>query len=102
MGSGRSLDFSGYMRAVFLDRDGVINEDNPYDETKDLIILPNVGIAIKKLNETGLKVIVVTNQPSVARGQISEDEITKLHRTLEETIKENGSRIDAFYYCPHH
>ncbi|MFH1125637.1 MAG: HAD-IIIA family hydrolase, partial [Candidatus Altiarchaeota archaeon] len=90
-------------KAVFLDRDGVLIEDTNYPGDPDNIkFLPGVGKAVKNLNQKGYKVIVITNQSGVARGYFTEREVEKINRKIEEKVKEEGGRIDAFYYCPHH
>jgi len=90
------------MRAVFLDRDGVINEDRD-DYVKswnEFIWIKGAKQAIKKLNQANLLVIVVTNQSSVGRGIISSSVVEGIHDRIQEELKEMGAWIDAFYYCP--
>jgi D-glycero-D-manno-heptose 1,7-bisphosphate phosphatase len=89
--------------AVFLDRDGTINEEMGYiNHPSRFIIFPYVAESIRFFNELGLKVVVVTNQSGVARGYFSESLVKKLHEELREKMKEEGAIIDAIYYCPHH
>lgn len=89
--------------AVFLDRDGVINEEvDLLYRIDQLRLLPGAVEAIRKLNEHGLKVIVVTNQPVVARGLCTERDIEKIHKKLQRMLQEEGARLDAIYWCPHH
>jgi D-glycero-D-manno-heptose 1,7-bisphosphate phosphatase len=97
--------------AIFLDLDGVINEmvynpefglvDSPAN-TKEFILLPSVGNAIRKLNQMGLLVIVVSNQPGVAKGRYS----LALHNAMTEKmhleLTQAGAKLDAFYYCLYH
>ena len=90
------------MRAVFLDRDGVINEDTSPDFSENLVVLPKVTDAIKKFNDLGLMVIVVTNQPSIAKGYVSEEIVIEMHENLQKKLEKKGARMDCFYYCPHH
>ncbi len=90
-------------RAVFLDRDGTINEEVGYVNHLDRFrLLPRVGEAIRLLNQNGIKVIVVTNQAGVARGYFPESFLHRVHRRMEEELKEKGAYIDGIYYCPHH
>lgn len=90
-------------RAVFLDRDGVINKEvNLLSDIKQLEILPNSEKAIKLLNNLGFYVIVVANQPQVARGMITEKDVKKINESLKKQLKQGRARIDAMYYCPHH
>ncbi|MFH0947968.1 MAG: D-glycero-beta-D-manno-heptose 1,7-bisphosphate 7-phosphatase [Elusimicrobiota bacterium] len=90
-------------RAVFLDRDGTINEDMHYsaDENK-LKIFENAASAIKLLNDAGYKVIIITNQSGVARGNFSEKDVKKLNEVILKKLKERHSVIDGVYFCPHH
>jgi len=90
-------------RAVFLDRDGTVNEEVGY--LKDLALLrliPGAAAAIRRLNEAGLKVVLITNQSGVARGYFPESFVHKAHELLEEMLRKEGARLDGIYYCPHH
>ncbi|MEK7075435.1 MAG: HAD family hydrolase [Patescibacteria group bacterium] len=92
-----------FQRAVFLDRDGVINREvDNLKNVKQLRLLPNVAASIKKLNRLGFLIIVVTNQPVIARGWLTEERLEKIHQVLIERLAKQGARIDAIYYCPHH
>ena len=90
--------------AVFLDRDGVINEEvDLLHNVSQLRLISGSAQAIRRLNRAGIPVIVVTNQPVVARNLCSEEELQDIHRALKSLlIKEAGARLDALYYCPHH
>ena len=91
-------------RAVFLDRDGVITKEPPYYAHKinQLELIPNSAEAIRLLNESGFKVIVVSNQAGVARGYYQEKDIETYNNAMKGQLEEKGARIDAIYYCPHH
>jgi len=90
-------------QAVFLDRDGVINEeDGIIRYVEQLRLLPGVGEAIARLNQASLPVIVITNQPVVARGWCSEAELGTIHDHLRDLLRPFGATLDAIYYCPHH
>jgi D-glycero-D-manno-heptose 1,7-bisphosphate phosphatase len=90
-------------RAVFLDRDGTINEEVGYlSDLKQLRLIPGAGPAIKRLNEAGFKVVLVTNQSGVARGYFSESFVRETHELLKRLLSGEGARIDGIYYCPHH
>ncbi len=90
-------------QAVFLDRDGVINEEDGIIQSKEqLRLIPNAGAAIASLNEAGLPVIIITNQPVVARGWCNESELDAIHNHLRELLRPFGASLDAIYYCPHH
>ncbi len=89
--------------AVFLDRDGVINEeDGIIRSVEQLRLVPGSGEAIARLNRAGLPVIVITNQPVVARGWCTEEELGALHDHLRGLLQGHGASVDAIYYCPHH
>ena len=90
-------------KAVFLDRDGVINEDSGWIRRReDLDLFPFAGAAIRKLNARGWLAIVVSNQSAVARELCTHDEIKRIHEELQVQLARAGARIDAIYYCPHH
>ncbi|MBN1663365.1 MAG: HAD family hydrolase [Deltaproteobacteria bacterium] len=90
-------------RAVFLDRDGTINEDVGYlNSLSKLRLFPETPQAIKEIRDAGLKAIVITNQSGVARGYFTEAFVEETHRRIQELLKMEGTCIDAFYYCPHH
>lgn len=89
--------------AVFLDRDGTINEEvHHLTEIGQLRLLEGVGRAIKLFNEAGWPVVVVTNQSVVARGMLSEASLAAIHQALQARLEACGARVDAIYYCPHH
>ncbi len=90
-------------RAVFLDRDGVINEEVNYlSQPEQLRLIPGAAEAIARLNRAGLLVIVVTNQAGVARGYYPEAQIEVVHAALSRQLAQASARIDRYYYCPHH
>jgi D-glycero-D-manno-heptose 1,7-bisphosphate phosphatase len=90
-------------RAVFLDRDGTINEEVGYLKSLDLLkIIPGAGAAIKRLNEAGFKVVIITNQSGVARGYFPESLVHEAHALLIAMLQKEGASIDGIYYCPHH
>lgn len=89
--------------AVFLDRDGTVNEDVGYlDDVDRVALIDCAAEAIALLRRNGLKAIVVTNQSGVARGYFSEELLPRLHDKLQRLLKEQGAGLDAIYYCPHH
>lgn len=88
--------------AVFLDRDGTIAEEVGYlNHVSRFRILPHVAEAIRKLNEAGMPVIVVTNQSGVGRGYFPESLVQMVHELMTQQLAEKGARVDAIYYCPH-
>jgi len=89
--------------AVFLDRDGTINEEVGYLDSLDKFkIIPCAYEAIRLINESGMKVVVISNQAGVARGLFTEDFVKITHEHLLVTLRQKKAHIDNFYYCPHH
>lgn len=89
--------------AVFLDRDGVINE-NKVDYVRsweEFTFLPDVFEPLRRLAESDLVVVVVSNQSAVGRGLISRGEVEEINRRMVDRIRGEGGRIDAVFYCPH-
>ena len=91
-------------KIVFLDRDGVIiKEKNLISKVSEVELLPNSAEAIKLLNESGYKVIVVTSQPIVARGLSTVENVENMNKYMEKLIVEtSGAHVDKIYFCPHH
>lgn len=90
-------------RAVFLDRDGTVNVEKDYlYRFEDLEFVPGAEEAIRRLNESGYFVVVVTNQSGVARGYYTEEDVENLHNQIAGRLAASGARVDAWYYCPHH
>ncbi len=90
-------------RAVFLDRDGVINEDFGYvHKIEDFHIYDEVFPALKKLQDAGFKLIVITNQSGIGMGYYTEEDFKKVNKYMLKMLKERGINIDKVYYCPHH
>ena len=89
--------------AVFLDRDGTINEQMGYiNHISRFHILPGVAEAIKLLNDNHIPVVVVSNQSGLARGYFPRELVDKVHETMKKTLAAKSAFIDAVYYCPHH
>jgi D-glycero-D-manno-heptose 1,7-bisphosphate phosphatase len=89
--------------AVFLDRDGTINEDVGYlTDLAELHIYPFAPDAIRLLRRAGFAIVVVTNQGGVARGVIAESLVQRTHEVMAERLTRAGAPVDAWYYCPHH
>jgi D-glycero-D-manno-heptose 1,7-bisphosphate phosphatase len=89
-------------RAVFLDRDGTINEEAPYiAQIRDLHIYPFASAAIQQLNSAGFLVIIITNQSGVGRGLIPLARLTEIHAALRSELAAVHARIDAIYACTH-
>ncbi len=89
--------------AVFLDRDGTLNLDPGFlADAEALELLPGAGAALRRLREGGYRLVVVTNQPVIARGEASEEDVAAIHRRLEWELGIEGGFVDAIYLCPHH
>lgn len=103
--SGRSLELTErpLQPAVFLDRDGTINEEVEYlDDPERLRILPGAVEGIRLLNQHGIPVFVVTNQAGVGRGYFSAERVDAVHDRLERELARSAARIQQIDYCPHH
>lgn len=90
-------------KAIFLDRDGTINKDVGflYDIDK-MSLIDDAAKAIKLINESGYLAIVVTNQPIIARGEATIDELTNIHNKMETLLGKQNAYLDSIYFCPHH
>jgi D-glycero-D-manno-heptose 1,7-bisphosphate phosphatase len=98
-----SVPENGELRpGVFLDRDGTIAEEVGYlNHASRFHMFPFVPAAIRKLNDRGLLVFLVTNQSGVGRGYFPESLVRTVHDLIKEQINAEGAHIDGFYYCPH-
>lgn len=89
--------------AAFLDRDGILNQDTGYSHRAEQIVwIPGAMAAVRRLNEAGYRVFVVTNQAGIARGYYGADDVERLHRWMADRLTEQGARIDDWRYCPFH
>jgi D,D-heptose 1,7-bisphosphate phosphatase len=89
--------------AVFLDRDGTLCVEKGHLRTsEDLELLPGVGATLRALRQAGYRLVVLTNQPVIARGEATEREVAAIHRRLEWELGKEGAYLDAIYICPHH
>jgi D-glycero-D-manno-heptose 1,7-bisphosphate phosphatase len=90
-------------RAVFIDRDGTINVEKEYlHQPEDFEFIPGAPEAIRILGEAGFLVVVVTNQSGVARGYYGEADVKRLHVYMDDLLAQEGAKVDAYYFCPHH
>lgn len=98
-----SKNLRNKQKAVLLDRDGTINQYVGFlRNIDDFVLIDGVADAIRKINALGYLAIVVTNQPVVARGEVSFDELDEIHKKMETLLGKEGAYLDAIYYCPHH
>lgn len=92
-----------YRKAVFLDRDGVINKEVDHlVDVKKIRIIPNTARALQKIHKKGYLAIVVGNQSVVAYGMASEEKVEAINDEIARRLGRSGGVIDAWYYCPHH
>lgn len=90
-------------KAIFLDRDGTINKYVGYLRTPEQFeLLEGAGEAIRKINLSGYLAIVVSNQPVIARGEVTVDGLQQIHNKMETMLGKEGAYLDGVYYCPHH
>ncbi len=90
-------------RAVFLDRDGTINEEVGYvNHVSRFHLYPWSAQAICRLNQAGFKVIVISNQSGIARGRFPASLVEEIHAGMRRELEEHGAHLDGIYYCPHH
>lgn len=102
-GKVRAKNLSNKQRAVFLDRDGTLNKYVGFlRDIDDFELLPGVAQAVRAVNDSGYLAIVVTNQPVIARGEVTEEQLKEIHNKLETLLGLEGAYLDAIYYCPHH
>lgn len=90
-------------KCIFLDRDGTINKFVGFLRKKDQLVLePNAAEAIRMINESEYLAIVISNQPVVARGETTFDELEQIHNRLHTLLGKEGAYLDGLYFCPHH
>ena len=98
-----SKNLARTQKAFFLDRDGTINKYVGFLRNIDEFeLIPGVTEAIKKINASGYLAIVVTNQPVIARGEVTASDLQLIHNKMETLLGAEGAYLDAIYYCPHH
>jgi D-glycero-D-manno-heptose 1,7-bisphosphate phosphatase len=93
------------LKAVFIDRDGVVNSDEGHYyiyEQEDFVFNPDVEKALSLLKREGYKLVLVTNQGGVAKGIYSIEKVEKLHQYMQSHLEKFNAAFDAIYYCPHH
>ena len=98
-----SKNLKNRQRAIFLDRDGTMNVSKGFiSNADDLELIPGTVEAIKAINKSGALAIVITNQPVIARGECSFEELHNIHNKLKTLLGEKGAFVDDIFYCPHH
>ena len=99
----QAKNLSNKQKAIFLDRDGTINKYVGFlRNIGDFVLLDGVAEAIRNINNSGYLAIVVTNQPVIARGEVTAAELAEIHNKMETLLGLEGAYLDAIYYCPHH
>ncbi|WP_243152297.1 HAD-IIIA family hydrolase [Pseudoflavonifractor sp. 524-17] len=92
-------------KVVFLDRDGTLNVRPPracyIERPEDFVWLPGAREAVKKLKDAGYTLILISNQPGIARGNLTEETLAAIHEKMQADLREIGAEIDKIYYCPH-
>ena len=99
----KAKNLANKQKAVFLDRDGTINIYKGFlRNIDDFELIDGVTEAIKKINNSGYLCIVVTNQPVIARGEVTYEQLNEIHNKMETQLGLEGAYIDGIYFCPHH
>ncbi len=102
-GKVRSRNLRVPQKAVFLDRDGTINRDKGFlTKKEDMELIDGAADAIARINRSGYLAIVVTNQPVVARGECTPEELEGIHNRMETLLGQSGAWVDDIFFCPHH
>lgn len=102
-GKVQAKNLNNKQKAVFLDRDGVLNKYVGFlRNINEFDLIEGVTDAVKKINESGYLAIVVTNQPVIARGEVTFDELQEIHNKMETLLGKDGAYLDGIYFCPHH
>lgn len=102
-GKIKRLNRKNQRKAIFFDRDGVINKtDGDVLKINDFKLFPGTAQAIRKINDSEFLAIVVTNQPAVAKGFCSMEELENIHKKMEAVLGEKSAKLDGIYFCPHH
>jgi D-glycero-D-manno-heptose 1,7-bisphosphate phosphatase len=103
LGLVKAKNLSLPQKAVFLDRDGTLNKIKGFiRKSEDLELLPGAAEAVRGINNSGYLAIVITNQPVIARGEASLDDLEEIHNKLETDLGRGGAYLDDIFFCPHH
>jgi D-glycero-D-manno-heptose 1,7-bisphosphate phosphatase len=99
----KAKNLKNKQKAIFLDRDGTINKYVGFlRNIDDFELLPVAAEAIRKINESGNLAIVITNQPVIARGEVTWEQMKEIHNKMETLLGKEGAYLDSIYFCPHH
>ena len=99
----KAKNLKNKQKAIFLDRDGTINKYVGFlRNIDDFELLPGAAEAIRKINESGNLAIVITNQPVIARGEVTWEQMKEIHNKMEILLGKEGAYLDSIYFCPHH
>lgn len=99
----KAKNLKNKQKAIFLDRDGTINKYVGFlRNIDDFELLPGAAEAIRKINESGNLAIVITNQPVIARGEVTWEQMKEIHNKMETLLGKEGAYLDSIYFCPHH
>ena len=102
-GRVQAKNLKNKQKAIFLDRDGTINRYVGFlRDIGEFELLPGVSDAVKKINVSGYLAVIITNQPVIARGEVTVEQLTEVHNKMETLLGADGAYLDAIYYCPHH
>ncbi|VUX18225.1 D-glycero-beta-D-manno-heptose-1,7-bisphosphate 7-phosphatase [[Ruminococcus] torques] len=102
-GTVEARNLKNKQKAIFLDRDGTINKYVGFlRNIEQFELLSGVSEAIRKINQSGYLAVVVTNQPVIARGEVTYTELQEIHNKMETVLGKDGAYLDGIYFCPHH
>ncbi|MDE7083207.1 MAG: HAD-IIIA family hydrolase [Clostridia bacterium] len=102
-GTVEAKNLTNKQKAIFLDRDGTINKYVGFlKSADDFALIDGVSEAVKRINSSGYLAIVITNQPVIARGEVTYGELEEIHNKMETLLGQDGAYLDAIYFCPHH
>ncbi|OGZ27142.1 MAG: hypothetical protein A2365_00535 [Candidatus Nealsonbacteria bacterium RIFOXYB1_FULL_40_15] len=103
LGKISKFNLKNKRKAVFLDRDGVINEEvDQLSRAEDFKMYDFTPEAVRMINDSGMLAVIVTNQAMIAKGFMTESDLSEIHKKMETGLSAKGAKIDAVYYCPHH
>ena len=102
-GKIQRLNHTNKRKAIFLDRDGVLNEFKPrFQFAEEYEMFPNTGEQIKRINDSEYLAIVITNKPGVAKGECNVNDVYEAQKKMDTLLGKDNAKIDGFYFCPHH